>query len=163
LTDRALASSTFRCKLFEKLIRWYRPPDQRFYPKNLAQNLHGLDQVFITQEAPMNLITPYDLLLMMAILLFLLGISSVIAGISILALRATSRDIQTLATQTSRLAQKGLAEDITGLVGNATDLLDAMAQMTRTTAGVGVFLTFLGLLLMGVAAWIAVTLFRMPL
>ena len=76
----------------------------------------------------------FELLFVMVIILFFLGMASTITGIVILTTRATGRDIQTIATQTTRLAQKGLAEEVAGLVGNASSLLDAMNQLIRTAS-----------------------------
>lgn len=101
----------------------------------------------------------YEILMLMATILFVLGILSSIIGIIILTTRATGRDVRTLATQTTRLAQKGLAEDVAGLVGNASALLDAINKLVRTTAGVGVFLTIFGLILMIAASWIALKIY----
>jgi hypothetical protein len=101
----------------------------------------------------------YQLLLIMALILFGLGLLTSITGIIILATRAAGRDLRTLATQTTRLAQKGIAEDVAGLVGNASALLDAINKMVRTTAGVGVFLTIFGLVLMGLACWLALQIY----
>jgi len=93
----------------------------------------------------------------------LLGMFAFIAGVLILALRTASTDIKTLAVQTTRLAQKGLAEDISGLVGNASTLLDSMNQMVRTTRGVGILLALLGMCLMGLACYFALQIFKVPL
>lgn len=101
----------------------------------------------------------YQLLLIMALILFGLGLLTSITGIIILATRAAGRDLRTLATQTTRLAQKGIAEDVAGLVGNASALLDAINKMVRTTAGVGVFLTIFGLVLMALACWLALQIY----
>jgi hypothetical protein len=101
----------------------------------------------------------HEILILMASILFVLGILSSIIGIIILTTRATGRDVRTLATQTTRLAQKGLAEDVAGLVGNASALLDAINKLVRTTAGVGVFLTIFGLVLMIAASWIALKIY----
>ncbi len=100
-------------------------------------------------------LTPFHLLLIMVLALFVIGVLTFIAGVFILVFRASSKDLQTLATQTTRLAQKGLAEEIAGLVGNATNLLDTLNQLMRTTRGIGIFLAILGLLLMSVACWFA--------
>jgi len=106
-------------------------------------------------EEPMNSISSNQVLLGMAITLFLLGVAITISGVFLLVTRATGKDIKTLAAQTAHLVQKGVAEEVAGLVGNASSLLEAMNQLTRTTAGVGVFLTMMGLLLMGSACWLA--------
>lgn len=108
-------------------------------------------------------LTPYTILLIMTITLFVLGIITFITGILILALRSTGRDVQALAAQTTHLAQKGLAEEVSGLVGNASSLMDAMNQLVRTTAGVGVFLAILGFLLLAIACWLALHINQMPL
>jgi hypothetical protein len=101
----------------------------------------------------------FEILLSMAVLLFSLGLVSTIAGILILTLRAAGKDVRTLAAQTTRLAQKGLAEQVAGLVGNASALLEAVNKLVRTTAGVGVFLTVLGLLLMVSASLLALQIY----
>lgn len=103
----------------------------------------------------MNSISSNDILLLMAIILFLLGVAVTISGVVLLLTRATGKDIRSLAAQTAHLVQKGVAEEVAGLVGNASNLLEAVNQLTRTTAGVGVFLTIMGLLLMGSACWLA--------
>ena len=52
-----------------------------------------------------------------------------------------SRDVSALSAHTAKLAHKGIAEDMAGLVGNASALMTALSQMVRTAAGVGIFLT----------------------
>jgi hypothetical protein len=101
----------------------------------------------------------FDLIFTMSMLIFTLGICSTITGVVILAARAAGREVQTLAAQATRLAQKGMAEDVAGLVGNASSLLDAVNQLIRTTAGVGVFLTIFGLLLMIAACLLALKIY----
>jgi hypothetical protein len=95
--------------------------------------------------------------------MFFLGTVSFMAGVLILALRAASSDVKTLAVQTTRLAHKGVTEDIAGLVGNASNLLEAMNKLVRTTAGIGVFLTLLGLFMMGAGCYLAIRIFLMQL
>ena len=97
----------------------------------------------------------FELLVMMTIVLFGLGVFTTLIGIYILAKRTLGREVRTLATQTTRLAQKGIAEDIAGLVGNASALLEALNGLVRTTAGVGVFLTIFGMVLIITASWLA--------
>jgi len=115
--------------------------------------------MFIPCEVSMSSGLAYQLILIMAIALFFLGMVTTIIGIIILT-RTSGKDIRTLATQTTRLAQKGLAEEVAGLVGNASSLLEAMNQLIRTTAGVGVFLTIFGLLLMISACLLALQIYR---
>jgi hypothetical protein len=89
-------------------------------------------------------------------LFFFAGLTSFFIGVFILAFRASGSDVKTLAVQTTQLVQKGLAEDMVGLIGNASDLLDAMNQLLRTARGVGMFLTMLGFALMATACWFAI-------
>lgn len=104
----------------------------------------------------MSILDARSLLLLMAAALFLLGMGTFVAGVLILTLRSASSDVKTLADQTARLASKGLVDDMSGLVGNASSLLDAMNQLVRTTRGTGIFLALLGLLMMGGACWMAI-------
>jgi hypothetical protein len=79
--------------------------------------------------------------------LFFLGVFSFFAGVIVLLSRTFGRDVRTLATQTNRLAQKGMLDGIAGLVGNASALMDATNQLVRTTTGIGAFLIIIGLLM----------------
>ena len=90
----------------------------------------------------------------MSALWFLLGVFAFLSGVWILIRYAASGNVKTLATHASNLVNKGLAEDVAGLVGNTSKLLDAMSQLVRTTSGIGVFLTLLGLTMMGIASWL---------
>jgi hypothetical protein len=105
-------------------------------------------------------ITLNDIQMGFALVLFIFGGISLTAGIFILVIRSTGKEIQTLASQTTQLAKKGVAEDVAGLVGNASSLLSATNELIRTTAGIGVFLSVLGFLLMAVAAWLALSMHR---
>jgi hypothetical protein len=67
--------------------------------------------------------------------------------------------VHTLAVQTNRLAQKGILDDVAGLVGNASTLLDATNQLVRTTTGIGVFMVIVGFLLTATSIYILIQLF----
>lgn len=105
-------------------------------------------------------ITLNDIQMGFALVLFVFGGISLTAGIFILVVRSTGKEIRTLANQTTQLAKKGVAEDVAGLVGNASSLLSATNELIRTTAGIGVFLSVMGFLLMAVAAWLALSMQR---
>ena len=94
-------------------------------------------------------------LIIMAASMLVLGVISLAAGIIILVFRVSGNDVKTLATQTVRLAQKGVADEVSGLVGNASALLDALNQLVRTTTGVGVFLILVGFILFAGAFYLA--------
>lgn len=98
-----------------------------------------------------------DFLLTIASVVIFLGACTLIAGVVVLLTRVLGKDVRTIADQTSKMAQKGIAEDVAGLVGNASALLDALNNMVKTAAGVGIFLVFVGIGLM-VLAYFLVTL-----
>lgn len=106
------------------------------------------------------MLTSFTLAAFVIGLLFLVGMATFAAGIYIMAFRAAGSDVKALVAQTARLVQKGLAEEIAGLVGNATDLVDAMNQLVRTTRGVGIFLTIVGMFMMGLACWLAIQIYQ---
>jgi len=102
---------------------------------------------------------PLSFLLTMAVILFTMGIGTFIAGIVVLINRAAGRQVRAITQQTARLAQKGITDEVSGLVGNAADLLEAVHQLLKTTAGIAVFLSILGGLLVAAACWIAIQLY----
>lgn len=90
----------------------------------------------------------------MAAILLLMGVVALGAGILTLVFRASGKDVHTIASQTLRLAQKGVADEVSGLVGNASALLDALNQLVRTATGVGAFLVLVGFILFGAAFYL---------
>lgn len=97
-----------------------------------------------------------ELQVLMLVGMFLLGGLTFVTGVAILVSGAWGRELRTITTQTTRLAQKGIADDISGLVGNASTLLTSINEMMRTATGIGVFLTVAGALLMGLTVWFVI-------
>ncbi len=97
----------------------------------------------------------HELQLMVALSLMTLGIISILSGLVLLVGQAVGRDVSTIAHQAAKLAQKGLAEEVSGLVGNARSLVDALNQLARTKAGIGIFLFILGFAMLLVAFFMA--------
>jgi len=96
----------------------------------------------------------FDITLLMVVGLFVLGVITLLIGILLLITRSAGKEVRSLAAQTAQLAKKGIAEDVAGLVGNASTLLSATNDLVRTSAGIGVFLAVLGFLLMAGATWL---------
>jgi hypothetical protein len=92
--------------------------------------------------------TPGQWLVLAALMMFLVGLLTFITGAIILVLRSRDREMDALTAQTSQLVNKGLAEDVAGLVGNASALLNAMNDLARTQNGIGIILLITGALLM---------------
>ena len=86
-----------------------------------------------------------DIQLGMAICLFVLGLITFGIGVFILVFSTYGRDMRTLTATAAKLAQKGIAEEVAGLVGNVSNLLGAMNGMVNTASGIGLFMTIVGL------------------
>jgi len=95
--------------------------------------------------------TVNDFLLSMAIVLVVSGVIILGIGVFTLIKKLMGKELQTIADQTTKLAQKGIAEDVAGLVGNARTLIEALTQMVKTTAGIGIFLIIIGFVLLAAA------------
>ena len=99
-------------------------------------------------------ITQADTLLIMAAALFFLGMCTLTMGLFVLVTRTMNKDIKNISNNASKMMQKGITEDISGLVGNASALLESVSSLVKTAAGVGIFLTALGLGMMASAYWL---------
>jgi hypothetical protein len=100
---------------------------------------------------PLNL---RDLQIAIAVVVLLLGFVCVVIGIVILVTRGYSREVRALARQTAKLGEKGVGQEVTGLVSSASELVGAINGLVRTASGVAVFLVLLGLAMLGSAYWI---------
>jgi hypothetical protein len=105
--------------------------------------------------------TVNDFFLTMAAVMMLLGVITFGIGVYIIVAKVVSGDVRSLATQTAKLAQKGITDDVSGLVGNASSLIDSLNGLTKTSAGLGMFLIFVGLALFG-AAYALITKINLP-
>ena len=91
--------------------------------------------------------SPNTMMLTMAAILFVIGAITIGIGIYIMTSQALSKHVQVIANQTTKLAQKAIADEVSGLVGNASALLEALNQLVRSTAGIGIFLIITSLVL----------------
>jgi len=90
-----------------------------------------------------------DFVMTMGIALLAAGLIFLGIGGFVLVKKLMGKDLQNIADQTSKLAQKGLTDDVTGLVGNARSLIDSLNSLVKTQAGVGILLLFIGIALLG--------------
>jgi hypothetical protein len=102
----------------------------------------------------MYMINQSDTLLVMAAALFFLGMCTLTMGMFVLVTRTMNKDLRNISAQTAKMVQKGIAEDMAGLVGNASALLDGVSNLVKTAAGVGIFLTAIGLGMMAAGYWV---------
>jgi hypothetical protein len=108
----------------------------------------------------MTVFTPHNLLIFIILALLIFGILMVIAGMFLLIFRASGNEIKALTSQTHKLIQKGIAEEVAGLVGQASTLLNSVNDLIKNTAGVGVSLIISGLVFICISAYIAFQLYR---
>ncbi len=106
--------------------------------------------------------TAFDFQITLATVLFLLGVIVLAISIFILTRQAIGRDIQTIAAETTKLAEKGISENIAGLVGNASSLINALHDLSKSNAGIGVFLVFLAIAMLTTAYFISKSLGMVP-
>jgi uncharacterized membrane protein len=95
-----------------------------------------------------------DIQLLIAAAVFVLGFLLILIGALVMVSRSYSREVRTLAAHTARLGQKGIAQDVTGLVKSATELVASINSLVKTASGIGLFLITLGVAMMGAAYWI---------
>jgi hypothetical protein len=95
--------------------------------------------------------TVNDFLLTMAICLLGGGMLMLAVGVFIMVRKLMGKELQNISEQTTKLAQKGITDDISGLVGNAGSLIESLNNLTKTTAGIGILIVIISLLLLGAA------------
>lgn len=95
-----------------------------------------------------------DIQLLIAAAVFVLGFLLILIGALVMVSRSYSREVRTLAAHTARLGQKGIAQDVTGLVKSATELVASINSLVKTASGIGLFLITLGVAMMAAAYWI---------
>lgn len=98
--------------------------------------------------------TVVDMQIVIGAAVFVLGGMCVLLGAFVLVTRGYSRDIRALASQTARLGQKGMAEEVTGLVRSSTELVGALNRLVKTASGAGLFLITIGMVMIGSAYWV---------
>jgi hypothetical protein len=90
-----------------------------------------------------------NLYLKIGLVLMGLGGFSFFTGLVILLTRVLGGGINKIAKETQKIVQKGIAEEVAGLVGNASVLIESLNELVQTAAGIGVFLIIIGVLMMG--------------
>ncbi len=99
-------------------------------------------------------LTANDFVLTLAGIVLFLGVISFIVGLFILAFKITTGDFSKISSQSAKLMGKGLTDDVSDLMGNASSLLESLTQMSKTRAGVGMFLVIVSFVLFIVAYYL---------
>ncbi len=99
-----------------------------------------------------------DFTLILAIILAVMGLITFFVGIIILAFRVKSDEFTSITEQSAKIMEKGIGDNISDLMGNMTAVLDAINQMVKTKAGIGVFLVLITFVLFGIAYYLIAVL-----
>jgi len=76
--------------------------------------------------------------------LFLIGLITFATGVSILVIRSIGKETRAVSKTILHITEKGIADDLSGLVDNASSLMAATSNLIQTTKGIGVFLIVSG-------------------
>ncbi len=94
--------------------------------------------------------------LVMAALLFVVGIIMIGSGLFIILAREYQETMRTLSAQAPKLTGKAVTEGaVVAALDGTTRLLEAVTQLIRTAVGVGAFLCILGLVICVAAFYMA--------
>ena len=88
--------------------------------------------------------------LLIALLQLIFGVVFLVYGLR----KLVAREYTPAARQSARIGQKGLRDNVSVVSQTATQLLNAVNQLVRTSAGVGAFLVLVGLFFMIAAYWV---------
>ncbi len=76
--------------------------------------------------------------------LFLIGLITLATGVAVLVIRSIGGETRAINKSIASMTQKGFADEISGLVENASTLINATSNLIQTTKGIGVFLIISG-------------------
>jgi hypothetical protein len=76
--------------------------------------------------------------------LFLIGLITFATGVAILVIRSIGKETRAVSKSLLHITEKGIADDLSGLVDNASSLMAATSNLIQTTKGIGVFLIISG-------------------
>ena len=92
--------------------------------------------------------SPENFRFIFAFSLFLFGLLFVSAGFTKLMGFGITPYAKALAAQSARIGQKAISDDVARIAQAATQLSESVNNLLRTSAGIGAFLIFVGLLLL---------------
>lgn len=97
---------------------------------------------------------------LLTISLFLMGVGTVsfFSGLIVILTKIMGGSVTKIALETKKIVQKGIAEEVAGLVGNASILLNSINELIKTATGVGVFLIIIGIFFMTGSVYLLIQL-----
>ena len=95
----------------------------------------------------------------MAACLFVLGISSCLAGAWVVLTRRYQQVLKSISAQSAKISSKAITDiGLTPLIDAMSELVKSIDQLVRTSAGVGAFLCLAGVVLCLAGFWMLSTL-----
>ena len=85
-----------------------------------------------------------DFVMTMALVLLVIGVIVLGFGIFTLVKKVLGKELNLIAEQTAKIAQKGVTEEISGLVGKARALIEVLNEIVKTNNGISNFLILFG-------------------
>lgn len=92
--------------------------------------------------------------MIMAGVVFLLGVVTLVFGLTIVLARQYQETLRLLSAHSTRLSSKAITEEgLAPILDGMSGLLDSVRKLVATAIGVGVFLALLGLGMMVLGYW----------
>ncbi len=91
-----------------------------------------------------GMFTPADLRVLMGLTFFTLGLISLGAGLIMLVLGPYQKEAKILAAQSAKISQKALVDNIATVAQSATELVNAVNNLIRTSSGNAIVLLVVG-------------------
>ena len=91
-------------------------------------------------------ISPEDVRLLMGLVFFPAGLLAIITGLIMLVAHPYREEAKILASQSARLGQKGVGDNIAVAAQSATALIDAVNSLIRTSSGNALIIIVVGAL-----------------
>ena len=89
-------------------------------------------------------LTPANVVFLMGTAFFPLGLLSLCTGLLILAVGPYGKEAKSLAAHSVRISQKGLTDNVTLVAQSATELINAVNALIRTSSGNAMVLIVVG-------------------
>lgn len=91
-------------------------------------------------------LTTENLRVIMGLTFFVAGLIAIGAGMTMLIIGPYRKEAQIIASQSARISQKALTDNIAGVVQSATTLVQAVNDLIRTSSGNAIVLIVVGAL-----------------
>jgi TRAP-type uncharacterized transport system fused permease subunit len=96
----------------------------------------------------------YEIQVVMSVSLFVMGVLSSLSGLWIILAKEYHQAMKQLASQSVRISGRAVTQDtVAPLIDSASRMVEAINQLIRTAAGVGAFLTVVGVMICVVSFW----------